>query len=209
MPLFKTIDTSESVLYIWHITETALELASLLEPKMELALEGTAEYLKPKLAHNTHFLGTRVLLYITAGLNSPVIKNEFGKPSLEGHFISITHSHDYAGIMVSKTQHVALDIEKVDERILKVAHKFQHEDEKFFEAGEEVMSTTLIWCAKETLYKRYEAREVLFKEELRIHPFHFKGSGIFRGDILKGTPLADNEIHYLAFDNYVLTWLNG
>jgi 4'-phosphopantetheinyl transferase len=205
MPVYKKIKNGDVELFVWQIKETKEELLQLLEPCHELAFHGYSDEERGHLSHNSHFLSTRILLFIEAGLKFPVIKNKYGKPEAKDRLLSITHSHDFAGVILSSTAHVAIDLEKIDPRILKVAHKFMHEEEKFFKHEDEVIYTTLIWSAKETLYKLYSEREVLFKEELRIHAFEFSGKGSFTGDILKSLPRRNIQIHYEVFENYVLT----
>lgn len=202
----RIINAEGITIYVWHITETAAELASLLSQHKDLVLEGVEENLKLKLWHHTHFLSTRILLFNYAGLCSPILKNEYGKPCNTEKQVSITHSNNYSAIIVSDKTHVAIDLERIDERIMRVQHKFVHDNEKFFPESQSVMYTTLIWSAKETLYKFYSANEVVFKEELLIHPFDFEGKGTFRGDIMKTPAILGIDIQYLTFHDYVLTW---
>jgi hypothetical protein len=204
--LGRIINGDDFTIYTWHITETAEELAGKLMPFKDIALLGTGEKLGHQLWHNTHFLSTRILLYNYAGLHSPVLKNEFGKPFNSEKKISISHSNNYAAIIVSETRQPAIDLEKIDKRILRVQHKFIHADEQFFTLDENVIYTTLIWSSKETLYKFYSANEVIFKEELRIHPFQFREQGFIKADILKEPKTLGINIQYITFDNYVLTW---
>ena len=167
---------------------------------------GIDENLQIKLLHHTHFLSTRILLFNYAHLNSPILKNEYGKPFHIQKHISITHSNNYAAVIVSDNKSVAIDLERIDNRILRVGHKFLSDHEMFFPEDQNVIYTTLIWSAKETLYKLYSENEVIFKEELLIHPFNYSTAGTFIGDILKPPHLLNIEIQYFTFDNYVLTW---
>lgn len=204
--LARIINTTDSTLFLWHITESASELATLLAPYNNLALEGVEPELRMKMLHNTQFLSTRILLFAYAGLKFPIIKNQYGEPLSDGVHVSISHSHDYAAIIISKTKRVAIDLEKRDERINRVAHKFIHEIEQFFKEEERTIYYTLIWSAKETLYKLYTANEVIFKDELRIHPFSYSDQGEINGEVLKAPKILDVRICYISFDNYVLTW---
>ncbi|MCX6188961.1 MAG: 4'-phosphopantetheinyl transferase superfamily protein [Bacteroidetes bacterium] len=204
--LHRIINTKESTIYVWHITETAAELATLLTPFKHLALKDMDHTMALKLWHNTHFLSTRILMFRYAGLTSAILKNEYGQPTSFEKKISITHSNHYTAIIVSKNFSVAIDLEKIDNRILRVAHKFVHEREMFFQEAENAIYTTLIWSAKETLYKLFSANEVIFKEELRIQPFEYDREGCFIGDIFKHPKILGVKIHYLTFENYVLTF---
>jgi len=204
--LERIINTLDSTIFLWHITESASELAALLLPYNDLALEGVEPELHKKMLHNTQFLSTRILLFRYAGLKFPIIKNQYGEPLSNGVHVSISHSHDYAAIIISKTKRVAIDLEKKDERIIRVAHKFIHKVEEFFSEEERTKYYTLIWSAKETLYKLYTANEVIFKDELRIHPFSYSDKGEIRGEVLKTPQILGVRLFYISFDNYVLTW---
>ncbi len=204
--LYRIINTPKATIYLWHITENATELGLLLAPFKDLALHGIEQHTGQKLWHNTHFLSTRILVFKYAALGSPILKNEFGKPFLFENNISITHSNDFTAIIVSHDSRVAIDLEKIDTRILRVAHKFINEKEIFFDNQENTTYNTLIWSAKETMYKLYSANEVIFKEELLIHPFTYTKSGKFIGDILKNPSILNIELFYFTFENYVLTW---
>ncbi len=204
--LYRVINTAYATIYVWHITETSSELSALLSPYKELALFDIEETQKTKLWHHTHFLSTRLMLYKYAKLHAPIFKDEFGKPMHEGRRISITHSNNYAAVIVSDKKQVALDLEKIDPRIIRVAHKFLHSEENFFNPLEQEIYLTLIWSAKETMYKLYSRNEVIFKDELRISPFKYQEQGSFRGDILKSPEIFNVTIEYLSLGDYILTW---
>ncbi len=57
--------------------------------------------------------------------------NEFGKPSAEGIFFNVSHSHDLALLAISRTREVGVDIERIDA-------SFAHDNipERFFSPGE-------------------------------------------------------------------------
>ena len=74
--LERIINTVDSTIFLWHITENASELAGLLAPYNDLALEGVEPELRKKMLHNTQFLSTRILLFRYAGLKFPIIKNQ-------------------------------------------------------------------------------------------------------------------------------------
>lgn len=209
MPIHRIINTEYYSLFVWHIQEEASELATLLEPYKNLALHGMTADMQQKALHNSQFLSTRLLCFQYAGMMEPIVKDAFGKPHSNGLHVSITHSHDYTAVIVSEKHKVGIDLERIDPRIHKVAHKFMHDEEYFFDADEQTEGITLVWSAKETLYKVYSEREVIFKDELRIHPFHTARRGTFRGDIRKGEPMLGLPLHYTYFHDYILTWCAG
>ncbi len=96
------------------------------------------------------------------------------KPFLDGekyHF-SISHCANYAAAIASSASRVGVDIELVSPTIKKVSHKFLNEHEK------DVLSDwmhlpklyiqliTVMWSAKEAIYKWYGEGQVEFKAHI-------------------------------------------
>ena len=196
------------MLAVWHITESKDELKSLIgddfyEHNMHEKMEKVSAM---------HYLASRVLLaqqfsYTKCNLH----KNEYNKPLLEingeHQYVSITHSHDYAAIIFSKTCEVGIDLEWVDKRINRVAHKFMNEKETKY-AGDEnqITEKTIIWSAKETLYKIYGEKAVDFKLNLFIDFFDLKENGTMQTHIKKDDYENQIQVNYECFENYVLTY---
>lgn len=163
------------------------------------------------LHSSIHWLASRVLLQeLYSGESIELHKDEFNKPSLlinhKPFFISITHSYEYAAVMISSTQTVALDLERMDARIMRVAHKFIREDEQFG-TNNPIIYNTIIWSAKETLYKYYGKKQLDFKLNIRLHPFDYGVSPfVAMGTIQKENYSLNLPIYVETIDNYVLTY---
>lgn len=123
----------------------------------------------------------------------------------ESYHLSITHSFELAAVMFSKFRMVALDLEKIDSRVGRVSHKFLNaaEDEMLKEATDVVYTQTLIWSAKETLYKFYGVKELDFRQHMTI----FTNKPQLRGCLHKSTPLF-YDMFTTLIDNYVLTYMS-
>ena len=88
---------------------------------------------------------------------------------------------------------VGADIERITPRILKLKHKFMNQNELHeFDAGNP-HDVTLIWCAKEAIFKWYEKGELDFSEDMVIFKNPFKA--ILKNE--KEIPLFQME--YLDF----------
>jgi 4'-phosphopantetheinyl transferase EntD len=123
-------------------------------------------------------------------------------------FISITHAAHMAGIYLSKNKNVGIDLELVDTRILRVSQKFLNDAEQNF-AGltNQIAEMTLIWSAKETLYKLYSKKELDFKKHLNIGPFKLdQTEKYFWGVIVKDDFSKKQKIHFKFYDQIVLTY---
>jgi phosphopantetheinyl transferase len=135
-------------------------------------------------------------------------KNENNKPTLyidhEKYFISISHSYEYVGIMFSKTHEVGLDIERVDDRIHRVSNKFLNDNEQLF--AESKLIKTLIWSAKESMYKWYGKKELDFKLNMEALIFEPQVEGVFNCMLHKNEINKVIEMHYYHLENYVFTY---
>ncbi len=99
------------------------------------------------------------------------------KPFLPGehyHF-SISHSGNFAAAIASSISRVGIDIELITPRIERISAKFLAEGEKEFLRNWELFDqlrlelTTVIWSAKEALFKWYGAGKVDFREHMQLN----------------------------------------
>ena len=170
-------------------------------------------YERENKKENLHWLASRALItFIFPNKKVEVSKNEFNKPSLkiddEEYHISITHSFQFAAILVNRNKTVAIDMEKLDERIQRVKHKFMCEDElEYLNKEDESNMLVTIWSAKETLYKFYGKKELDFKLNLKIEAFNFQSKFELTGLIKKENFKGSFKINVEVFDGYVLTFI--
>ncbi|MHA4846595.1 4'-phosphopantetheinyl transferase family protein [Flavitalea antarctica] len=107
---------------------------------------------------------------------SEIIIADTKKPYLadEKYHFSISHCGAYAGVIVSNANRVGIDIEIVSPRIYNIVHKFVNEKEKVFLEEWEPLTlmhlqlTTIMWSAKEALFKWYGLGQVDFKEHMQL-----------------------------------------
>ena len=97
-----------------------------------------------------------------------------GKPWIPGsnfHF-SFSHCKGYAAVAVSDRDPIGMDIEMIQERIAKVAHKFLHKQEKVLietlAPDMQLKQMGFYWAAKEAMYKMYEKNGIDFSEHFMI-----------------------------------------
>ncbi|MES2559889.1 MAG: 4'-phosphopantetheinyl transferase superfamily protein [Bacteroidota bacterium] len=207
MPIIQRTNLNENtILALWKISESKEELLTMLTGNLKD--NGTNKH------SSIHWLASRVLLqelYPTSAIE--LHKDEYNKPSLtinnQAFAVSITHSFEYAAIMICPSHPVALDIERIDERIMRVAHKFIRSDENFGESNP-TLYNIIIWSAKETLYKYYGKKELDFKLHLRLHPFEYDTIPfVANGTIQKNGYILNLPVHVETFDGYVLTYSYG
>lgn len=91
-----------------------------------------------------------------------------GKPHLRNGYISISHSRKMIAIAYSPINHVGVDIEHFNPKILTIADKFLSVEEKNqFDLTDKTTITTL-WSIKEAMYKVLNIPGLVFKENIRI-----------------------------------------
>lgn len=208
MPLERIIKVGQfSTIAIWKITEKKSELEELLADKL---LEPSKK-LNPTESVGIHWFASRVLLQqIFEDSNFEIHKDSFNKPLLKvngkAYFISITHSFEYAAIFVCPHLETGIDLEKIDERVNRVSHKYMNNEENAYSSNNTTLYRTLIWSCKETLYKVYGRKSMDFKEHMLIHPFEIKEQGLIHGSILISDSPALLDIKYEIFNGYVLTY---
>ncbi len=206
MPLYKTITVSATTrVYIWQITESEAELASgiFLTPPCQSRLEG----MKSEL-HRRGFLSIRHLLALEGYQDNDLFYDTLGKPHLsDGTFISITHSYTFSGIIVSSERAVGIDIEKQREKILKIAYKFTPIEEygSFSDPIHLMRKLTVVWGAKESLYKINSTLGLSFLQNIYIEDFTMD-KGKTTGVITLDGIVSSFKIHFLELEGFTCAY---
>ena len=93
--------------------------------------------------------------------------NDCGVPKISnGKAISFSHSNELLAIITSE-KHAAIDIELIDDKAFRTRNKFLNEIELNF--VENFETATLLWCAKECLYKLHQKGNIIFKKHLKVN----------------------------------------
>lgn len=141
------------------------------------------------------------LLFAMTGNRNLVIGHESsGKPYVDGYKIGISHTKGFVSVVLSTSCDVAVDIEYINTRVLRIADRFLREDEKP-DIIPDVIPTLLFWCAKETIYKLYSDERLTFQ--------NIKIMDVEQGGALCGNNLITGEsvrIDYTFNKDYVLTY---
>jgi phosphopantetheinyl transferase len=143
-------------------------------------------------------------------------------PDEQYHF-SISHCGDYAAAIVSKDSRVGIDIEIPVEKILKIADKFLSKEEHSIfniprlteSVGQEhsilndPLTThhsllTLLWSAKESVFKWYGNGGVDFRKEIQLLKQDEATETI---DCFFSKNTSELIIHLRQFEHLVLAWV--
>ena len=168
---------------LWEITEneqTLLEMASLDDAGLHTFSLLTNE------GRRMEWLAVRALLKELHSSASVIGYLENGKPFLLNHsdYISISHSGKMVGIVTHPNKNPGLDIEALRPKIHKIAYRFLGEREiKCLGASPTTEQLTIIWAAKEVLYKVYGQTCISFQRDFEINPFELSPKGKLEGSI--------------------------
>lgn len=196
----------ETKFAIWKIEESTEELLSKLQLD-DNEQDKLRQLSKGK--RTLHWLATRVLLrYLLQTdnyINCPSDTN--GKPYLPDfpYKISLTHSFEYAGVMLSTKGECGMDLELVMDKVVRIKEKFLKPEElEFIQPEKDVLQLYACWCAKEAVYKLQGNKGVSFLEDMTIKPFNYKPQGVMTLDLRKDGQTTTYQVYYEEFQNYML-----
>jgi len=196
---------------LWKIEEKADELYVQLQ--LDEQEKDYVEHISNGKRH-LHWLGTRVLLRKMLITNDYIDckVDEHGKPYLVTlpYHISLSHSFDYAAVMISKKGPVGIDIEQIKEKVGRIAHKFMRPEElAFIKEPHQIQHLYACWCAKEAVYKCNGEKEVSFIDNITLQPFSFESQGIINARLQKGAKNLDYKVQYLQYEDYMIGYVKG
>ncbi len=169
----RAIDWEEIALRMVPLTEEDLPLPQLADDE-QVAL---AAIRSPK--RQREWLASRWLVQQLLPYNK-VQYTQHGKPYLsafEGGF-SISHSSQFAAIAFSYScANVAVDVETISPRVCKIRHKFLSSAEQSFCAADDENYLTVLWCAKEAMFKLLENGSLDFETHYHIDQFQLADRG--------------------------------
>ena len=223
MPLHSIqILSPTAVLGLWHLTETPAELWPCL-PQTELyqpLLPATAD-----ATRQAQWLAGRVLIHrllteaadaAPAGLQ--VQNDATGRPWLagpaHGFAVSLSHSGAWVAAVLARGGRAGVDVELVRDKAQRLAGKFLGKAEwARAQAAAPPASDaahahyTLLWSAKETLYKLAGQRGIIFREQLLLGSFAPQAAGEIPATLLLNGAGTRHRICYSQpAPGYVLTY---
>ena len=142
------------------------------------------------------------------------------KPFLqdEAYHFSISHSGDFAAVIVSKNRRVGLDLEKISDQILRIRHKFVTEAETavlenflkatYYQRPTANEQLTLLWSCKEAVFKWYGLGNVDFRKNLLVQQI----TGVEEDRFVTAISFEKGEavllqLPSLFFDNLCLSYI--
>lgn len=157
---------------------------------------------------STHNIAARVLAYTVSPDLSIIEKDENGRPffTTSKKCLSLSHSGDFAAVIISDNPSCGIDIEKINPRVERIKCKFIRKDEEFFDSLG-LLGLYKVWCAKETLYKFYACKKLDFKQHLRVSLENINGeSSRLIGEISKNSYYNKLTLGFQTFEDYVMVF---
>jgi 4'-phosphopantetheinyl transferase EntD len=181
MPLiYNQLVYSNCQLGIWEIQESFDEMYNKIH-----FFEGEVDRLTNYKSNirKLEWMSVRRLLREIKGEPTQIVYNEQRKPFLfnSDEHISISHSRELTGILMSKDKKIGLDLEYMAQNIDRVSHKFLNSDEYIVEDHRRNLHLHIHWCAKEALYKLLDKQDINFRKNLTIEPFEPEDCGEIMG----------------------------
>lgn len=211
MPVIYNKDIDDrTALAVWKIEEGEEELFSGLQlKKHELDVIGAFNNEKRLI----QWLSTRLLLRTMLNTSEYIDcrMDDHGKPYLvnSAYTISLSHSYDYAAVMIGKDRSVGVDIEKIKTKISLIQQKFLSPPELALPGVKDnTQALYVCWCVKEAVYKWYGKKGLEFRKHIHIQPFdlHDEGELMVYVDLPEGTKLL-TVCYFNTIPGYMLGYV--
>jgi len=206
MPLHQTIIVNPATkILLWKVTESYEELCAQVQLKDKSAIRVSG--MKSE-SHRRGFLSVRKLLHEVGYTDFDLHYDAFGKPYLEdGTHISISHSHEFAAIILS--DHVTgIDLEMRRDKIAYIADRFLSEGEMLYldrQATHYINKLTVLWGIKEVVFKIRNEPGISFKEHVNADDFDMSAcatTAYLHMDAIRKT----YKVYFTEVENFTLVY---
>ena len=212
-----------AVLGLWHLTEAPTELwpqlpqAADYQARMPATTDATrlAQWLAGRVL--VHRLLAEFPQHFAADVR--LHNDATGRPWLAGQAqglaVSLSHSGEWVAAVLAQGGRAGVDVEVIRDKARRLAGKFLAPDEwaaaqaATLAAPDQAASAhyTLLWSAKETLYKLAAQRGIIFKEQLLISGFAAQEAGEIPATLVLGAVHTRHSVCYhRPAPGYVLTY---
>lgn len=205
MPLYKTITIPDGLIGVWQLTESSADLSPNFSPE-ELSSPAFQQYTHEK--RKVEWLATRILIKQLIGSDFTIRYSDFGKPILDHamyRHLSISHSRDFAAVIIHEHLNVGLDIENMTRNFNPIEKRYLSEEE-LVRVGQIPKLQCLYWCAKEAIFKLVPDDGVEFKNQIHISPFNPELENEFSARYIAENQGLSYPLHFQIFSDHCLVW---
>lgn len=213
MPLIFKENLLENDLWgIWEIKEEE----DWFFNQWQLSPEENLHFNKLKGRKRLEYVSARHLVHLLTGLDhrNPIHTDLTGKPIFLWDptlHLSISHSHQYAAAILSKTSKVGIDIQLIVPQMRKVAKRVFSSTELSFASSEnELEMLHILWGIKEAVYKAFGLGGIDFKNQISVHSFIYQyPKGSFKAGLTKeNQTISYSGTYQFSPEGYVSVYLN-
>lgn len=195
MPLITDTSVGNNRLGLWQIDGSELRFE---KEYPELAAQLAVRHPRTQLQR----YASRLLLAEMLGEMPQVSKDGHGKPLLP-HLpfdLSISHTEGYAAILLGHGR-LGVDVQHYKPNVMTVRDRFLDENE--LQMAPDIESTTLLWAAKEAIYK-YNAKPSLdFRDPITIHSI---GADLLPSSFIYDGIKTELNLGWKQLDGAMLVW---
>jgi len=148
---------------------------------------------------------SRLLLADMLGFRPEMEKDAHGRPMLVNSplQVSISHTDGYAAAMLGSGP-VSVDVQAISPRILKLRERYLKDEEQ--RMAPDMDTATLLWAAKETVYKFRATEKHDFRAPITIHHI---GEDVMAASLHVRGEVIHIRLGYRWLTGAVLVWLDG
>lgn len=205
MPIFKTIPIEGGLIGLWKFTETTADLIPEFSGE-ELADPAFLKYTHEK--RKVEWLATRVLIRQLIGSDFLISYLNSGKPVLTHNrfkHISISHSRDFAAVILHENLHVGIDIEETTRDYNRIERKYLS-DIEIRQTNKNPQLQCLYWCAKEAIFKLVDDEGIEFRQQIHIIPEH---EDQYFAKFISGDQESSYKLHHQYISEHCLVWVTN
>lgn len=136
----------------WKLTESWQEL---LESCAGIGVKVDADKLPKAEGRRCEMLAELLMLAGHFGRPTALEHDRHGAPRVTqfGGYVSISHTRGLVMMAFSDNEPVGIDVERISERVMRVRGRFVGDTEAQHIVADDVAANTLVWTAKEAMYK--------------------------------------------------------
>jgi len=206
MLYFKDYITGTTLLGIWKLEESRVELLSMLS-----CHEWIQNIYSVKAESRIlEILTARILLKELTGEEKEVYYNDSGKPFLTdgSYHISVSHTKGYVAVAINREKHIGLDIEYISDKIRRVQSRVIS-DSEYIDKDNELIHLLLHWSAKEAMFKFLDVEGVDFIRNLFISRFTPEKEGSFDASETRTRKRYEFKAYYKVAEEFVIVCLEA
>ena len=204
---------------LWHLRETPAQLWPLLphpapyRPLLPAPADPArqAQWLAARVLTQGLLAAAEPLIGLEPAAATWLTNDADGRPQLTGRptaAVSLSHSGEWVAALLAPGGRVGVDVEQVRDKARRLAPRFLSAAELAWaeQPGTDPAVFSLLWSAKESLYKLAGQRGLVFREDILTQPFKLAETGELMATLRRSGGQTRHRVCYVRpAPGYVLT----